>query len=101
MRVIQRELSDACDGNDATADANLAVVLPRPPRPTRWVPQRKAEVVAALRNGYLSLEEACERYALSIEECLTWQRGVDLFGLPGLQVNKSQKHRRVRARPAR
>ena len=101
MRVIQHELSDACVGADAIADTNLAAALPRPPRPTRWVPQRKAEVVAALRNGYLSLEEACERYALSIEECLTWQRGVDLFGLPGLQVNKSQKYRRVRVRSAR
>jgi len=37
-----------------------------PPADTkRWVVRRKAEVVAALRGGLLSLEEACSRYALS------------------------------------
>jgi hypothetical protein len=34
-----------------------------PPENTqRWVIRRKAEVVAAVRGGLLSLDEACERY---------------------------------------
>jgi hypothetical protein len=32
----------------------------------RWVIRRKAEVVAAVRGGLLSLEEACERYTLTV-----------------------------------
>jgi hypothetical protein len=38
------------------------------PRTQRWVIRRKAEVVAAVRGGLISLEEACRRYALTVEE---------------------------------
>jgi hypothetical protein len=54
------------------------------------VAQRKAEVVEAVRGGFLTLDEACERYALSIEEFLTWQHGISLFGLAGLRVYGTQ-----------
>jgi hypothetical protein len=69
-----------------------------PPRPTRWIPQRKAEIVAAIRGGHMSFEEARERYALSIEEYLSWQVGLELSGLPGLRVNRVQQNRRRRVR---
>ena len=60
---------------------------PSPPSSrTRWVAQRKAEVVEAVLGGMLTLDEARERYALSIEEFLTWQHGISLFGLAGLRV---------------
>ena len=39
-----------------------------PPTTKRWVISRKAEVVAAVRGGLLSLEEACARYTLTVEE---------------------------------
>ena len=65
-----------------------------PPRPKRWVPHRKAEVVAAVRNGFLTFDDACQLYALSVEEFLAWQHGIDLFGLAGLRVNNLQVHRR-------
>lgn len=40
-----------------------------PPRDTRrWVVRRKAEVVAAVNGGLLTIDEACERYDLTIEE---------------------------------
>ena len=39
-----------------------------PPNTKRWVIRRKAEVVAAVRGGLLSLEEACSRYTLTVEE---------------------------------
>jgi len=83
-----------------SADANhidMARARQLPARPTRWAPRRKLEVVTALRDGLLSLEEACEHYALSVEECLTWQREFELFGLAGLQVTKTQKHRRQKS----
>ena len=41
--------------------------------PSHWVIRRKAEVVAAVRGGLLSLEEACSRYTLTVEEFLAWQ----------------------------
>lgn len=64
-----------------------------PPNTKRWVIRRKAEVVAAVRAGLLSLEEACRRYTLSLEEFLSWQRLVDSHGLPGLRVTRLQDYR--------
>ena len=43
------------------------------PGTKRWVIRRKAEVVAAVRGGLLSLEEACSRYTLTVDEFLSWQ----------------------------
>jgi hypothetical protein len=66
-----------------------------PPDTKRWVIRRKAEVVAAVRAGILSLEEACRRYTLSIEEFLSWQRLVESHGLPGLRVTRLQDYREI------
>jgi len=54
---------------------------------------RKAEVVAAVRGGLLSLEEACERYKLTVDEFLSWQRSIDKHGLPGLRATRIQDYR--------
>jgi hypothetical protein len=62
---------------------------------TRWVIRRKAEVVAAVRGGLLSLEEACSRYMLTVEEFLAWQRSIDRHGLAGLRSTRIQKYRPV------
>lgn len=70
--------------------------LPRPDT-KRWVPRRKAQVVAAVRGGVLDLDEACQRYALTVEEFLSWQRAIDSFGLPGLRATHAQEYR-VQAR---
>ena len=50
--------------------------------------RRKAEVVAAVRGGLLSLDEACKRYSLTIDEIVTWQRLIERHGLPGLRTTK-------------
>ena len=47
------------------------------PGTKRWVIRRKAEVVAAVRGGLLSLEEACNRYMLTVDEFLSWQFSID------------------------
>ena len=39
-----------------------------PATTTRWVVRRKAEVVAAVAGGLLTVDEACKRYTLSLEE---------------------------------
>lgn len=65
-----------------------------PPSDTvRWVARRKAEVVAAVKGGLLSLEDACSRYRLTHEEFLSWQRQVDRHGMQGLRVTRLQAYR--------
>ena len=68
------------------------VELPSP-NTKRWVVRRKAIVVAAVRSGALSLQEACRRYNLSVEEFLAWQRSIDRYGVPGLRVTRLQIYR--------
>ncbi len=60
---------------------------------TRWVVRRKAEVVAAVRNGLIGLDEACERYRLSVEEFLNWEQLIESHGLRGLRVTRLQDYR--------
>jgi len=63
-----------------------------PPADTqRWVIRRKAEVVAAVRGGLLSLEAACARYSLSLAEFQSWRLSVDLYGLAGLRATGRRK----------
>ena len=65
-----------------------------PPRETRrWVMRRKAQVVAAVRSGLLTFEEACERYTLSEEEFKSWMNLLDQHGLRGLRATRMQEYR--------
>ena len=90
---------------DAELDGNRSVVvlgidgrrlriedLP-PPGTRRWVIRRKAEVVAGVRAGLITLEEACARYTLSVEEFLSWQRSIDRHGMRGLRTTRLQDYR--------
>lgn len=65
-----------------------------PPDTKRWVIRRKAEVVAGVRCGLITLEEACRRYTLSVEEFLSWQRLIESHGLRGLRTTRLQDYRR-------
>jgi hypothetical protein len=56
-------------------DGGVLIALNLPPvNITRWVPRRKAEVVAAVEAGILTMPDACRRYRLSSEEFLEWDR---------------------------
>ena len=75
-------------------DGSPLTIADLPPTNTRrWVIRRKAEVVAAVRGGLLSLEEACDRYHLSMEEYLSWQASIDDYGLAGLRTTRIQQYR--------
>jgi len=63
------------------------------PNTKRWVSRRKAEVVTAVRSGLLSLEDACARYNISIEEFLSWQRLIESHGVTGLRAMRLQDYR--------
>jgi hypothetical protein len=71
------------------------------PSTKRWVVRRKAEVVAAVNGGLLSIDEACERYGLTVEEFVSWQRSVDRSGLPGLRITQTQRYRELYQRQLR
>lgn len=61
----------------------------------RWVIRRKAEVVAAVQGGLLTLEDACDRYSLTVEEFLSWQQAINKNGLAGLRTTRLQKYRQT------
>ena len=64
-----------------------------PPDTKRWVVRRKAAVVAAVKNGAITLDEVCRRYNLSAEEFLSWQEMIDKHGVRGLRVTRLQDYR--------
>ncbi len=69
-----------------------------PPEDTkRWVPRRRAAVVAAVQSGAIGLEEACRRYSLSEEEFRTWERDIEVYGVAGLRSTRLQIYRRAPA----
>ena len=66
-----------------------------PPQTRRWVVRRKAEVVAAVNGGLLSIDDVLERYDLTLEEFASWQRAVDRSGMQGLRVTRIQHYREL------
>jgi transposase-like protein len=79
----------------------MSAALP-PPNSKRWTIRRKAAILAAVRAGQITVEEACRRYQLTEEEFLAWQRAFEAHGLPGLRVTHLQKYRYIpSSRPAK
>ena len=62
-----------------------------PPETRRWMPKRKARVVAAVEGGLISREIACERYALSDEEYESWKVSLARHGVKGLRITQVRK----------
>ncbi len=80
------------DGNETQCDLPGENALPASDT-KRWVARRKAVIVSAVRNGAISLEEACRRYQLSVEEFHAWQRAIETHGVAGLRVTRLQIYR--------
>ena len=69
-------------------DGTPMTVQDLPPANTkRWVARRKAQVVAGVRAGLITLEDACTRYTLTVED------SVDRHGIRGLRVTRLQDYR--------
>ncbi len=64
-----------------------------PANTTRWIASRKAEVVKAVENGVMTIDDALERYGLSLEEFCGWQRKLERDGVPGLRIKWLQHDR--------
>ena len=88
--------------NDATANAGGLEVFNQvdelPSVGQRWTVRRKAAVIAAVRAGWLPVEDVCQLYTLSVDELLAWERDIDRNGLPGLRVTRYQIYRDTDAR---
>ena len=68
---------------------NILTMADLPPKNTRrWVPSRKAEVIAAVDGGLMSLSDACARYEISHEEFCAWVQAYMRHGLPGLRAGQ-------------
>jgi hypothetical protein len=54
-------------------------------------------VVNGVVAGAISLQEACCRYELSLEEFLAWQRAIETNGVAGLRATRFQLYRNAAA----
>ena len=66
--------------------------LPQPEF-VRWTPRRNAEVVAAVRGGLLTFDEACARYSLAMDELIAWQGAFERSGVAALRTTQLQYYR--------
>ena len=78
----------------ASDDADGTGSMPELPLPRqRWTTRRKASVVAAVRGGWVPIEEVCHLYELSADEIVAWERDIDRYGVPGLRTTRLQIYR--------
>ena len=52
----------------------------------RWTMRKKAEVLTAVSEGLLSLDEACDQYNLSPAELASWKTAIGRAGVEGLMA---------------
>jgi len=64
----------------------------------RWVVSRKAQVVRAVEDGTITLDQACERYSLSHEEFSNWRDLIKSHGTRALRATRIQDYRRASRR---
>ena len=64
-------------------------------RTVRWVRRRKAEIFIAVHGGLLSLDDACVRYGISVDEFLCWRQIME-----GTRSSRSSAIAPRAARPA-
>ena len=86
----------AAEGPFSPAGKPLTLADLPPPGTKRWVIRRKAEVVAGVHAGIISLGEACLRYRLSVDEFRSWERLLQSHGVAGLRVTRVRQYRPVR-----
>jgi Protein of unknown function (DUF1153) len=94
---MQPEIGSPSDDDWADAFGPMRK-LPSPGQ--RWTVRRKAALIEAVRGGWLAIDEACRRYALSVDEFLAWERDMDRNGVHGLRSTRYQIYRDTEARRA-
>ena len=76
-----------------TAGKSVTIDNLPPNNITRWTFLPKSQVVLAVRRGLITRKHACERYCVSPEEFLSWERTIAKHGTRGLQATRSQEYR--------
>ena len=85
-------MDSAIVGNGSAAQKRAVSSTDEQLPPTiRWTARRKAEVLAAVRSGKITMEETMRRYQLTEEEFLVWQRAFETRGLAGLKAARLQE----------
>jgi hypothetical protein len=59
----------------------------------RWTVRLKAELVGAVRGGWVPIDEVCRLYGISADEFVAWERDLDRYGVPGLRTTRYQIYR--------
>ena len=95
-----QQISAKTPANSRQTGESLKAILPAS-NVKRWGAHRKAAVVDAVSQGLLSLEDACARYALTIDEFRSWQETVSRHGVAGLKAKMAQERRNEARRTIR
>lgn len=72
--------------NRMTLTASLPPVNTR-----RWNAHRKLQLVTAVSNGDVQLDDICRRYSISSEEFQSWREAYSAGGLEGLYVTRRRR----------
>jgi Protein of unknown function (DUF1153) len=59
----------------------------------RWDISRKAALIEAVHSHAITIEDACRRYQLSIEEFARWLAAFEKHGVPGMRATRFQIYR--------
>lgn len=87
MKVLNGKIANRFTTHVTGPDGDVLTLQNLPPAHLkRWSAKRKAEVIAAVHGGLLTMPEACGRYSLSVEEFLEWERHYEAEGLGGLRA---------------
>ena len=81
---------------DMVCDRSAGLVAPVVDPPPVLLPGEADlldEIFVRSSGGLLSLEEACNRYTLTMDEFLSWQISIDKHGLAGLRTTRIQQYR--------
>jgi hypothetical protein len=46
-----------------------------------------------VRGGWIPIDEVCQRYGISADEFVAWERDLDRYGIPGLRTTRYQIYR--------
>jgi hypothetical protein len=88
--MAKKQNHEAYNGKGMQPRLRTLADLP-PANTKRWVPQRKAAVVAAVEAGLISPEDACRRYRLTMEEFTAWKVALKEFGPGGLKTTNQMR----------
>ena len=93
---MSQSADDQTDNVSAFGDGSITLDMLPSSAATRWVTSRKAQLIAAIRSGVITVEEASRRYCLTIDELGEWQASFDRHGKRGLRTTFTQQYRFLR-----